>query len=242
MRAIILAAGIGSRLRPMTSRIPKCLVKVNKKPIIHYQMEALIEAGVEEIVVVTGYRQEQVMDYLRQHFPPNKTGTQLTLVHNKDFRTTNNLHSLWTAADWIRGDTFIINGDVIFDAAIAKGMAGSKHSLVAVERQTYYEESMKVRVNSAGEVCNISKTIPQGVAEGVSIDIYYFNKLDAEILRESVDVAIEIDEQSQIWTEQLFNELFANAFIRPKMHDIGTSQWWEIDTKEDLLLANGLFK
>lgn len=242
MRAIILAAGIGSRLRPKTNRVPKCLVKVNKKPILRYQIEALIEAGVDEFVIVTGYRHAQVAGYLQSQ--PSLAGQkiQFNLVHNKDFRTTNNLHSLWTAADWLREDTFIINGDVIFDPAIVKGMAGSKTSLIAIEPKTYYEESMKVRVNSAREVCNISKQIPQEFAEGVSIDVYWFTKEDADTLREYVDIAIEIDEQSHIWTEQLFNELFANAHIRPKAHDIGTSLWWEIDNHEDLIRATELFK
>ena len=94
MKAIILAAGRGSRMGTLTDNKPKCLAKVKDKMLIEYQITALNAAGIKEIAVVTGYKAEFLNNYGTYHF------------HNSDWAETNMLHSLFYAKDWLESNTW----------------------------------------------------------------------------------------------------------------------------------------
>ena len=87
MKAIILAAGLGTRLRPMTENTPKALVKVNQKPLVEYQIEFLKERGIDDIIIVVGYLEEQ-FDYLKEKYG-------VRLVFNDKYADYNNFYSLY---------------------------------------------------------------------------------------------------------------------------------------------------
>lgn len=87
MKAIILAAGLGTRLRPMTENTPKALVKVNQKPLVEYQIEFLKERGIDDIIIVVGYLKEQ-FDYLKEKYG-------VRLVFNDKYADYNNFYSLY---------------------------------------------------------------------------------------------------------------------------------------------------
>ena len=91
MIGIILAAGIGSRLRPITDTLPKCLVNVQGIPILQYQLDAFKNAGIRKLVVATGYLSNKVKDYLEKELH----NFDLSIIENKKFLTTNNMYSLW---------------------------------------------------------------------------------------------------------------------------------------------------
>ncbi|HEX9595966.1 MAG TPA: NTP transferase domain-containing protein, partial [Anaerolineales bacterium] len=111
--AIILAAGVGSRLAPLTERIPKCLVPVAGKPILLHQIEAFQQCGVKNILVVAGYLAEEVKNALN--------GSATVLV-NSEFRSTNNMYSLGLAAPLVDGPSLLVNGDVMFDSSILEDL------------------------------------------------------------------------------------------------------------------------
>lgn len=102
MRAIILAAGLGTRLRPMTDNTPKALIKVNDKPLVEYQIEYLKEKGIDDIIVVVGYLHEQ-FDYLKE-----KYGAKL--VYNDKFADYNNFYSLYLVKDYL-ANSYVIDAD-----------------------------------------------------------------------------------------------------------------------------------
>ena len=89
--AIILAAGIGSRLDPITKELPKSLVKVNNKEILGYQIDGYLTSGIEEenIFIVTGYRHEMILSYIREKYP------KINEIYNDDYLVTNNMYSLY---------------------------------------------------------------------------------------------------------------------------------------------------
>ena len=107
MKAIILAAGQGTRLRPLTNDRPKCMVKFNDKPIINYIIETMHSVGISNIHIVTGYKSE----ILKAHLA-NEKG--ITFHLNKEYDTTNMLYSLWCAKDELNDDVIISYSDIIY--------------------------------------------------------------------------------------------------------------------------------
>ncbi|MCH5175041.1 MAG: NTP transferase domain-containing protein [Prevotellaceae bacterium] len=103
MNAIILAAGMGTRLRPLTNEIPKCLVKVLGIPMVERQIQFLHEAGIKDIALISGYKAEK-LDYLQEKY-------NVDIVFNERYDTCNNIYSLYKVLDRF-GDSWIIEGDV----------------------------------------------------------------------------------------------------------------------------------
>ena len=101
MQAIILAAGMGRRLNSLTGGLPKPMVKIGSKSIIHYQIESCLEMGVEQFVVVIGYRH----DDMQAHVLEILSHQQVTFVINPDYATTNTLYSLFMASEYLDKDT-----------------------------------------------------------------------------------------------------------------------------------------
>ena len=110
MKAIIIAAGMGQRLRPYTSDRPKCMVEIKGRSLIERQVEAYRTAGIDEIIVIRGYRGKQIQ------LPG------LTYVDNPDYRNNNILESLFCARDYLYGDVMISYGDITFHPDLIKGL------------------------------------------------------------------------------------------------------------------------
>ena len=105
MRAIILAAGKGTRLAPVTDEIPKPLVKVNGRRIIETQIEALLAAGIEDITIIRGYLKDKFAVLLEKY-------PKLKFIDNPYFETANNISSIVTAGELVR-DAYIVEGDLL---------------------------------------------------------------------------------------------------------------------------------
>ncbi|OGG51603.1 hypothetical protein A2704_04550 [Candidatus Kaiserbacteria bacterium RIFCSPHIGHO2_01_FULL_54_36b] len=234
-KAIILAAGIGSRLRPITERKPKCLVEVGGKPMLGYSIDALIAHGIEDIVIVTGYLSDSVQRYCAETYP----GRSFTFVDNSDFDTTNNLYSLYLTRKHLTGDTLVMNGDLVFDASVIAKLKAVRTSAVAVDVGRYMEESMKVVVKG-GFVTSISKKIPPHLAYGCSIDVYKFVKKDVKELVRELESTIKRGSLNE-WTEAALDRLFSKGAIQAKPVAIGRARWAEIDNLDDLHAAEALF-
>ena len=109
MKAIILAAGRGSRMKHATDNIPKCLLKVKEKTLLEIQIEALKKAGIKEIGIVTGYLSEQLRDYCENTF------------YNDKWNETNMVFSLMSAQNWLRqSDCVVSYSDIYYDDSIVK--------------------------------------------------------------------------------------------------------------------------
>src|SRR5262249_22837474 len=113
MKAVILAAGQGTRIRAVHGECPKCLIKVDEKTILDHQIEGLHAAGVDEIAIVVGYEKNQIIRHVHRRFGPRRAA-QINFIENPAFAITNNIYSLWLARDWIGGAGFVcLNADVI---------------------------------------------------------------------------------------------------------------------------------
>lgn len=241
--AIILAAGIGSRLYPLTQEYPKSLVKVNGREILDYQIQGYLKAGIKEenIYIVTGYKHEMIAEYLSNHYP------KANEIFSPDYLTTNNMYSLYLGFNKIKqlgleniDYMFINNADCLYDEQLMSDFVHSEYeNAIAVEIGTYIEESMKVIQNQDRSLKNIAKTIYKNDSIGVSVDLYKYSQQTAKRLFEIVKDYIEEKNDLKQWTEVAFPELFKTEKVYP--FDIKHKKWVEVDNNEDLLLADKLF-
>ena len=231
MHAIILAAGKGTRLLPMTEYTPKPLIEIHKKPIMAYQLDALYKGGIDGVTVVVGYLGESTKAFV-EHY--NKEhGTNADVVVNNDYDTTNNMYSLWLAREKMKNGSIVSNGDVIYSANVIKGLLQSeKESAFAVAPHMYDEESMKVQLRQDGTIHTISKKISEKDADATSIDLYKFSSSDAVTLLKRCDEILHTDKNMNDWTEVAIQDILNTTKIYT--HNLNPNdQWIEIDTHAD---------
>jgi len=239
--AVILAAGVGSRLKPHTDSVPKALVRVNNRSIIKYELEALasISSNVK-VYVVVGYLGKLIAEEIKRL----NLGLDVEIVDNVDYDTTNNMYSLSLAMNRI-GDnlrpTVILNGDVIYDSRIIDGIFNDKRQdLIAVDIDAYLEESMKV-IQENGNLIKISKSIEQKDALGTSIDLYKLSIPSFITLKNKIENIIKSG-RLRDWTEVAINELLKTGEYPAEAFDIEKNPWWEIDNLDDLRIAEIIFR
>jgi choline kinase len=238
MKAAILAAGVGSRLRPITSNKPKCLVRVVGRPILDYQIKAFASAGVKDILIVAGYQAQKVREYCKHIKDVN-----IKIIENTAYETTENMYSLYLAMNYLERQSFILsNGDVVFDAEIAYRVINSNCSdVIVVDSGAYFVESMKVTVDEYGYINDISKKISVDKAFGSSIDIYKFSAGSASILFHQIRKIIEEENNLKDWTEVALQRLLRSNILKMRPFDTLKKRWIEIDDYEDLILAEKYF-
>ncbi|MDD5673460.1 MAG: aminotransferase class I/II-fold pyridoxal phosphate-dependent enzyme [Chitinivibrionales bacterium] len=130
MKALILAAGYGNRMRPLTDQKHKTLVEVGGRTIIDRIIDGLTENGITDIVVVTGYRHEELRDHLLKTHPALK----FSFVHNERYRETNNIFSMALALEQmtIDSDVVLIESDLVFHPSVIQRLLQNKHPTVAL--------------------------------------------------------------------------------------------------------------
>ena len=239
MKGVVLAAGVGSRLRPLTSNKPKCLVEVNGKPLLDYQLDAYRAAGIGEVVIVTGYEAAAIENHVR-----HIDDLTIRLVENVDFESTNNMYSLYLCRDLLRDTPFVLNNAdlAVDDDIVARLVQDPRGDLIAVDSGQFDEESMKITLTEDGErVTDIAKTITEDVAYGNSIDHYKFSvESGAALLAHVVDV-IEVRKSLKDWTEVALQTLIKSGDLPMQPLDIAGARWVEVDNYVDLAIADMLF-
>ncbi len=238
--AIILSAGVGSRLHSITKDCPKSLILVNGRAILDYQIRGYLKAGLtqENILVVTGYKGEMIESFLAQNYP------QIRTIRNTDYATTNNMHSLYLALKYLPLDTlstlFINNADCLYEELLIKDFVHcALADSIAIERGNYNGESMKISLNTDKSLCNIAKNIPPNKSDGISTDLYKFSALGANALFKIIKDFIEVKKDLKQWSEVAFPPLFRQVKVYP--HDIDSKKWVEVDNEYDLALADRIF-
>lgn len=238
MEAIILAAGVGSRLAPLTDSVPKSMVCVNNRPILDYQVEGYVNAGVEKICIVSGYKHEKIDEYIA--LADQKYNITFEVIKNPYYSSTNNMYSLYLALKFSLGKAFFIsNADVVLDKEILKIMSKNPTERgIAYEHGNYNAESMKIEV-ADGRIIHISKSIPVEIAAGTSIDFYKFDAIGGEALYKEIERTIELEKNLNAWTEVAIDSILKRLHFSPI--NIESLKWVEIDTMEDLRDAERKF-
>ena len=116
--ALLLVAGTGSRLRPLTMEAPKCLTEVGGLPILERLVRNLCDQGIERLVVVTGH----MGAHIRKFLDSRATDMQIDYIYSPEYRTTNNIYSLWLAREQIQEPFLLVESDIVFDASMLTEM------------------------------------------------------------------------------------------------------------------------
>lgn len=228
MRAIILAAGAGTRLNPLTNGLPKCLVPFGSEPIVDRQCGALRSVGVDEFVVVTGFEGSKI----REHCGSRQAGIPITYIENVDFATTNSIHSLYLAAEALDVECFLLNCDIVFPTAVVSRMVTSEHdNVIAVDSQAAFKKGeMNVRMDSASRISEIDKGLDPEGAMARSMQIVKFDSSGAIAVAREVTRLVE-DGNSDAFPTSAYGSLIqaGNLFAV----EAGDLPWAEIDSTED---------
>ncbi|WP_288360324.1 phosphocholine cytidylyltransferase family protein [uncultured Bacteroides sp.] len=237
MKAVILAAGIASRLRPLTDTTPKCLLKIGDRCLLERAFDALIQNGFDEFIIVTGYRQQQIVDFLQTRYPERK----VTFIYNDRYESTNNIYSLWLTRPYADGEeVLLLDSDIVFDPQIVAKLLGSdKADALALNRHELGAEEIKVIADEEQKVVEISKvcSIPEAIGESIGIE-----KMSAtytKALFQELETMITVERLDNIFYERAFERLIPQGY---SFYVIDTTEFFsaELDTVEDFQQAQKL--
>lgn len=219
MRAILLAAGMGTRLRPLTLETPKSLTIVNNDPLIERQIRFLKECGVEEIIVITGYLKEK-FEYLVDKFG-------VKLVNNDKYDKYNNIYTMYLAKDYLE-DSYVIDADVYINRNFLIG--DPKSSLYFSAYRENFKNEWKIGFNDDKEIKSITvKDKDSGyILSGVS----YWKKKDANIIVHELDKVINEGDFEKLYWDDIVRANVDKLDLKIEMID--SNDIYEIDSIEDL--------
>jgi len=230
--AVILSAGQGKRLAPFTDTRPKCLVPVNDRPILDWQLRALADAGVEHVTVVTGFGAESVEVFI--NVSAHQVGVQC--VFNPFYAVSDNIGTLWVARDFLTDDCLLINGDTLLDPRIIRKVIGEATAPVSVtvdHKAQYDADDMKVRIKN-GCLASIGKALADPI-DGESIGMLRFIDDGSDRLRDALDTIIKTPEGLQLWYLSVIDSLAQQMPVGTV--SISGLPWAEIDFPSDLTKA-----
>ncbi len=231
MRYIILAAGKGTRLHPLTKKCPKCMYNLEADKSVIQTMIANIRLcdPSAEFIVVTGFMRKEIEEHLKD----------VVFVYNPFYEITNSIASLWFAKEYLTGDITILNADIVAEEklirnVIVQKLAGAKILLdSSIKQNGDYNVQVKDDI-----VVVMSKELTNYYGEYAGI-----TKLDsssAEILRQEVEYMIHDQNYDQWYENALVQLIFKNDF-KLGFIDIAEYNWAEIDTVDDLITSKEIF-
>ena len=234
MKAVILAAGIASRLRPLTDDTPKCLLKVGEKSILELTIDNIIANNIDAVIIVTGYLEEKIKNFTSKKYPD----LSVTYIYNEVYGSTNNIYSLWLTKESLSGDEMLLmDSDIIFDKEIITKLLASKYeSCLALKRHNVQDEEIKVKAGENGRVLEIGKDVKLQDATGESIGIEKFGVETLKELFTIIERKIVVEKNVNQFYEAAFQELADNG---TNIYTVDTTDYicMEIDTAADLEAA-----
>lgn len=224
MKAIILASGVGRRLRPLTDKYPKALLKVGDKTIIDYQLEALAEHGIRNIVITTGHFGKNLEEHVHK-----TSAVPVQFVHNPEYERTNYIYSLWLTKDLLDDDIILLHGDLIFDSTLIKKLLDVGGNRVLVNRHVLSPEKDFKALIKRGKVVQIGVNL-SGPGTFFCAPMYRLSKADFLLWLDKIDDFI-MQGKVDCYAEDAFNEIANNLTLRPLYFK---EFCIEIDTRADL--------
>ena len=234
MKAVILVAGHAKHLRPFLADRPKALLTVAGIPMLRRAVTNLLDTGVTEFVICTGYLDHMIREAMAEWF----VGVPVTYVHNPEAATTNNAHTLAMAAPHVRGQAFfLVDGDVVFDVAVSRRLLRSGTDSLAIRLgDALLPQDMKVSLGRAGAVTAISKQLPPPQADGESVGLAWLGGATSTALFDTLASRLAAPTGRGEYYEASFEALLARG-IGLRGVDISDLFASEIDTFEDLCAA-----
>jgi choline kinase len=237
MKAVILAAGRGTRLRPLTDECPKCMVRLGDKPLVVYQIEAMRDCGIEDISIVTGYRSELV------------TLEGVKKFVNRDYETTNMVATLMSAGEYLDDELIVSYGDIVYEKSVLSKLIESKSDVsvvVDLDWREYWQARMEdplqdaetLKMDSEGHIVELGKK-PSSYSE---IEAQYIGlmKFSSAVLPEIISLYDSLDPEL-LYDGKSKREMYMTTFLEEISRNIAPLKavpihngWMEVDTPSDL--------
>jgi len=238
--AVLLVAGLGSRLGPEAQGLPKALIGLtDEETILGRALRLLRDYGVRRVVFATGYRKDAIVA------ASSGLGLETAYAHNERFATTQNAASLRGCERYLGPDEafFKLDGDLVFDPEVLPRLdVGGGELLAAVDdRRVLDAEAMKVRADSEGSILAFGKGIPIDRADGESIGIERVSARASPVLFAAL-AAASAEQRFQLYYEDVYSELIAENALEARLVRVGDLAWTEVDTPEDLARARALMR
>jgi choline kinase len=239
--AILLSAGQGSRMLPLTAERPKCMIDFSGRTLIEWQIEMLARGGVKHIDVVTGFMTDMVDDIVAGIDDPRVT---VTTRFNPFYKVADNLGSCWIARDAMEGDFLILNGDTLISEEIVRTVQQDRGWPIAVTvdvKDAYDSDDMKVERQDAeehGQLLRIGKTLTAEQSNAESIGFLAFRGEGPALFREAVRRAMRTPEGVQHWYLKVIDSLAPTGKVGTV--SIQGQEWAEVDFLNDIEIATAL--
>lgn len=242
MKGMILSAGMGTRLDPLTRTCPKCMVHVAGRPMMEYQLDALSRAGIDRCTIVIGYMAESVRGY----FGASYRGVSLEYVENTIYAKTNNLYSFWLAKPHLDDDVLLLEGDLVFDEGLVRQLAHADGENVAIVDPFQPHMDGTVILADDGLAKSMVLKVDQDAGFDYSRALKTVNmyRLSRETLTETIlpemEEFLENGRTNQYY-EAAFAKLIEAGQMSMAVMNTRGHKWAEIDTLEDLREAEKMF-
>jgi len=233
MNYILLVAGKGRRLKPLTNNIPKCLFKLDKETTVIERTIEMIKQNdnLANIIIVTGYLQNLVKKTVSSY--------NVTLIHNPFYKITNSIASLWFAKDYLKGETVIINGDIVVEEKIAKEILCCPvgEDKVLIDSSIKIDGDYNVQISN-DKIVVMSKELKSYFGEYAGVTMLTSD--GATKLNSKVVSMIEKGHYDQWYENALVQMIFDEDYVL-HFKDLSSYQWTEVDTVDDLLEAKRIY-
>jgi choline kinase len=237
MKALILSAGQGSRLLPLTADRPKCLLPLDSKSVLEWQIRELGRCGFEEFVVVVGFHASDVERVLAGLAGPK---VRVRTIYNPFYQVADNLSTCWLARHEMDGDFLLLNGDTIFEAGVPARLVAraSAPVNVAVDRADAYDaDDMKVHLDG-NQLGAIGKWLSPSDANGESIGMMLFRGRGPALFADELERVMRTPEGLDYWYTSVIDSLAKRGVVHGvSIEGLG---WGEIDFPIDLQRARTL--
>jgi choline kinase len=236
MHAIILAAGQGKRLLPLTSDRPKSTIRLGQQSMLAWQVDSFTKAGFDRFSIVTGYMANHVddeMTRLRTVYPQ----CEFVGVFNPFYGVADNLVSCWVVRE-LMGDNFVlVNGDTIFHHTVLEKLLSSKDASITLaidQKEVYDEDDMKVHLDGT-RLVEIGKDLPKHRVNAESIGMLYFRGEGPAIFKSTLEKILSADGGLGIWYLSAIGAIAQRHEVQTQL--IENLEWREVDFPKDRLRA-----
>jgi|GEM_PF-114718 len=229
--ALLLAAGTGSRLAPLTDKTPKCLVPVNKISILERLVDALRLHNFKRLVIVVGHQADSIRNFLG-----TRAGSiDITYIISPVYKTTNNIYSLWLARKEIEEPFLLIESDIVFDPEMLTNML--QPDRIAVSKLQPWMNGTTVTINNHRKIKAFQKNIPKPDNKHYkTVNIYSLSTRTWQLVRERLDHHISNNIVNGYY-ETIFADMVTEGCLSCTPVFFDANRWYEIDTIADLRAA-----
>lgn len=234
--ALLLAAGTGSRLYPLTKDEPKCLTMVNGTSILERLVQNLQKQGFKRLIIVTGHLEHRI----REELGKSRGNLKIEYIHSPLFKTTNNIYSLWMARKHLKEPFVLFESDLVFDESLLEGMVYPNR--IAVARNGSWMNGTCVTATDEGQVNAFvmgDANIPDEPTYK-TVNIYSLSRAAWRSVSRRLDAVISAGKVNDYY-ETVFSDLTDEGSLSFKKVSFDKKPWYEIDTMEDLKEAEKLF-